>query len=307
MTKFKNTVKNIVLFCIPLIEEIYNLGLACVMLLGLFYIRLIPRVSRDLWQNMTQYQILFTLFQLILIGINIYFLLVILIKIKVKKKSNLIAKITERFRVIIDYFLWILCNFYEFLWKLLDIMAENLFKTESLHYHVLRKLAIILFKDNKFNLYFTILLTLNLLPKILFGTAFFIDVIIYKKLYYTFLTIPFLLISLLEVFLIFIFKHYYDCYYDSISSFMEKTTINTTDGPIIRYRFYPGTEKSVRKYFTNMNDYYNNHYLVLIQIERFISEYKIFKEEIFPYTKILFFLSLLRFLLLLFILFYGVL
>jgi uncharacterized membrane protein (DUF373 family) len=60
---------------LTIILECAQILLGIIMLIGLFYIRLIPRISRDLWENMTDNELIITLVIMLLILSNIYNLL----------------------------------------------------------------------------------------------------------------------------------------------------------------------------------------------------------------------------------------
>ena len=303
--KLLNNIKSFTGKVNSILLEICQLSIAILMLSGLFYIRLLPRVSRELWEHMNHYQLLSTVMKLVLVGLNIYVLLLVLGKLSTKEKSPFLRRLSNIFSVISEYLLWLLCNLYEFVWYILGIVVKKLFNYQRLHYHTIRKLAGLLWKTRTFDLYCYTLITVALLPKIIFVIAFMFDVFFCQQLHYTFLCLPLLLLSLIEKFILFIFSHYLESYEKAIKSFIEETLIETENGPLIKYCFRPGVELVIKEYFTNFKDYYVNHYGVLVETGLFLDYYKNFKENQFPYYQTLLVLSAIRFLLLIFILVYG--
>lgn len=144
-----------------------------------------------------------------------------------------------------------------------------------------------------------------MLPKIVFILAFSYDVLVQKHLHYTFICLPFLLLTLLEKFLLFVFQDFYDINWNNVSSYVKQTTEETSAGPLIRYELALENKYNIPFYFGDFKQLLDDHYLVLEGIGALLTYYKFIKREVFPYYQICLGLCIIRLLLLIFILVYG--
>lgn len=285
---------------------LYQTLFAIFLLIGLFYMRLVPRVSRELWEQMNHYQLLSLVIKMILVVINIYVILVLLEVIKQKKKYTLIEFFKGYFIKFSTYLISLLIDFYNLFWYLVEELAFKFFGFELLHYSVMRKVAQFMITRKHPKLVFYFLITLSLLPRIVFILAFTYDVLVQQYLYYTFLFLPFLLISLIEKFIVFSLWNFHELYWEGTSALVQKTNV----GSFIKYEFIPEyryTPPPSPPKVSDFDDYYDNHYFVLAELDRALNGYKSWKVSYFPYYKTLLWLSIIRFLLLIFMLVYGTL
>lgn len=194
----------ILTFFVNSVKETFHLFFAASLLSGLFYLRLLPRISRDLWENMTNYQLVITTLNIVLLVINIYIILVLLEILPNNKKFKISTKMIDVVYALFHYFGWALQNLYMFVWHITEWVAWNIFKYENLQYQVIRKFAkvVLLFKPKYI---FWFLIAIKFLPKIIFVIAFSYNVFYCKHLHYTFKCLPWLLLPLLKFFFCFFY------------------------------------------------------------------------------------------------------
>ena len=91
-----------------ILTQILHLLLAIIIILFVFYIRLLPRVSRELWEQMNHYQLLSTLLKIGLVMLHIYLLLRLLNNVHSKNTFIIVEQIKQFLTKITDYVTWTL-------------------------------------------------------------------------------------------------------------------------------------------------------------------------------------------------------
>lgn len=251
-----------------IIEHIVNyfkIALAFGMLIGLFYVRLIPRVSRDLWENITDKQAALIILTLVLILINIYSLLNTIFL----KKSD--SWLTKKFIPIIMFIQSCFITLYYTFWGILRLLGHRFFGYDNMHYDWLRWFIKVFIKKEFFMINVVILLGLRYLPRILLLLALMVDVFIYHKFYYTFKFIPFLLLPLLEKVIIFILQDYIDCHFDTVCSFIQYQTISGSEH--VRYSYKPEYANDAIPGIKNFEDFFYNHFEFMVQLKNTLMDY----------------------------------
>lgn len=292
--------------------HIYQLLLAIILLTGLFYIRLLPRVSRELWEQLNHYQLLSLCVTIGFVLINIYITLRLMDVIKKKKSFVIIEQIKVISTNLLRYLTNILINLYNFIWYIMQAIGYGLFKIQLLHYHVIRLIIKFILFRKHVKLLLILLLALDLVPRFLFIFAFLYDVFVQQYLHYTFFCIPLLLISLFEKFILFVFSQFFNLYWERINQYIQVTRIKASSGDTyIQHSFtseysnnnLPPSPPKVESF----RDYYDNHFAVLFELNLALTTYLTWKYQHFPYYKILLVLSVLRLIGLIFMLVYGTL
>lgn len=284
-------------------QEIANLFLAFVIVSSLLYVRLVPRIARDLWESLNYYQIFSISLNIIFLLIELYYILILLTVIKPPKPKLYIEKFLSPFANIGQYIKDILINFYQFSWYILGFLIEKLFGYKLLHYNVIRKVAKHYNATSNFKYYCWSLIAIKFVPKIIIVMAFFVDVIIYKHLDYTFKCLPLLLVSLLEQLFLFLLQDFYYTHLDNVCSFIEKEPIPGTDEA--NFCFIPKFREEPPDFVEDFSDYFFNHYLPLIDLLESIEAYEIWKNTKFPSKPLQLMLCMIRLLLYIYILIYG--
>lgn len=297
-----NDMRNKALFLLTLL---YRIIFALVLLIVLIYFRLIPRVSRDLWQQLNHYQVFSLSIRIAFVVVNIIFILRILNILGTKTSHPIIAYLKTKVEKITEHMTQQLESFYNLCWFIAEELMDRLFNYELLHYKTMLKITKVVLKTKYPKRLLKFLLALDIIPRIIFIVAFAYDVLITQHLHYTFYCIPLLLIPLLEKFIVFTFTHFRDLYWQSTSSVVQKTQVGSSTKysfiPELDDDFLPGPLK-----LKNFMDFFQNHYSVLEELDAVLTIYKSWKTETFPYYKILLIVALLRLFLLLFIFFYGI-
>lgn len=273
------------------------------LLFGLFYIRLIPRASRDLWENMTNQQLFLTLFTITLILLNIYSILKTLGYIK-PKVNKIIEKLTPIINNLIEFLIKSFLMVYNAIWYLIEHVSSRYFNIDCMHYEILRRFLIVANKPKYLKYYALGLLSLQYLPRIVFLLALSVDVFIYQHFDYTFRSIPLLLLPLLEKFIVFVFTDYYESHSDDTYFLMQKQYI--PEKKTFRYSFKPEFENNPPPYVKDFGDYFDNHFKVFSDLEDSLDSYFTLKNNII-FSNLTLFLSISRLTVYIYILFYGIL
>ena len=285
--------------------HILHLLLAIIIILFVFYIRLLPRVSRELWEQMNNYQVLSSVIKIGLVIMHIYLLLRLMGIIEQKNRFPVIVSIKLFLTKISDYFTWTLINLYKFFWYIIETIGMHIYQFPLVKYTFIRKIAKFLLDSQSFNIIFIFLLILSLGPKLIFISAFSYDVLVQKQLNYTFLCLPLLLLTLFEKLILFMFQDFYDNNWNNISSYVKVTKLETPTGPLLKYELTIKDERNLPKILGNFENLLNNHYLVIEAVGVLLNYYQFLKERKLPYYAICLGLCIIRLLLLIFILLYG--
>lgn len=279
----------------------FKIFLAISLGLLLFYLRLVPRTARDLWENITHKQLFLILFTISLIIINIYTICKTWGYIKTKENHKF-QKINEYFsrinKIIIDSFL----VFFESLLYGFQYIAENLFNERYFYYNSLRYFLIYTNKKEYHVFYSIMLLTMTYLPKIIMLLAIVVDVFFYHCFDYTFRCIPLLLVPLIPKIIIFVLNNYYDNFYESIFSIMEKHPSNEPNK--VKFCFKPEFQENPPFFVQDFHDYFRNHYLVLVNLKRSLETFDNLTNRI-KIDTVMLFLMICRLLVYIYILIYG--
>lgn len=282
----------------------FHLFLAVFIIWGLFYLRFLPRVSRDLWHNMTSYQILITVFTICCIAINVYNTAQLMGLVKKQETSIWLLNLLNSLRLLVEYIIDVLVHFYRFVWFVLEFISRHIFKKRCLHYHTLRPLIRSFTNPKQSIYYFYALISLKMLPTIIFVIALSYDVFIAQRFDYTFRCIPLLLIPLLEPLVLFILKDYHQTHVFSLASFLCFIQVPGTR----QFDHYLlGDEKDLPYGAKDFDDFFDNHFRPVDQILVVIEKYEAWKVDVMLSQHIQLILQVIRFSAYVVILFVGVL
>lgn len=280
-TKFKNKTINIL-----------STLLGIIMIAAIFYIRLVPRQARDLWQNMSQYRVVVTLFIVLVISISVFIQLKALGMFQNKQRKFLLY-FTDKITKFVGFFKICLEQAYHF-FILLIFYFCNYFELRFSYIAMLRPVIRSFCNQKNYNKYFVILVGLRIVPLIIFLCVFGFEVVYYRHLEITFKFIPILLVPLIEKVFIFILVDFYDLF-ARYFMFCRSATVKHKESIYYEGRYYSFSEQYNRlsEKFINFNDYFCNYFLVLKEIKRQTDKYKIQSEHV--YIKVFFLLlTLLR-------------
>lgn len=136
-----------------------------IFIIGLYYVRLVPRISRDLLENMTDRQLFFTLLSIFLILLSIYNLLNILFG---QNKPTIFSEIGSKIlRFIISCFKLVYYTF----WNVTQHLVQK-FYDYDLYYNFMRFCIGWFIKKEYFITNTLILLGMRYLPKIILTLAY---------------------------------------------------------------------------------------------------------------------------------------
>lgn len=265
----------------------------------LFYCRLIPRQARDLWENMTHKQLFFALLSIAIILINIYSILKKLGYVKTSEKS---MKIIELIKKGSDFVINSLVTFYELCMNFVDKIAKRFFQKDYFYFHFVRRILLKTYKEKYLRPFAITLFVLNYLPKTIFLCAIVIDVIVFHRFDYTFKCIPLLLIPLIERFVIFVFKHYFDIYHQDIYNLIEKRSLGNGESA---YCYVPEAEETPPDGVKDFKEFFLTYYLPFYRLEYSLERYDAFMKNLKKDNITLFF-AIIRLFVAIFVLIFGI-
>lgn len=264
---------------------------AVFLLSGLFYIRFLPRVSRDLWHNMTVYQILYRLILLGFIISAIIHTLRLIYQIEVKEQSPLLEAYSYPLKVVSNYVYDVLENFYKFIWFVMEKISKRFFNEPCLHFLTLLPLVRSFTNPKYSHYYFWVLFSLKVLPRVIFVMALLYDVFLCKRFDYTFRCIPLLLIPLLEPLFLFILRDYDKTHVFNLASFL---TFQDIPGSDQTRTGLSGKEEDLPYGSKNFEDFFYNYFSPVDYILVTLEKYDDWKIEKMKYYQIQLALQILR-------------
>jgi hypothetical protein len=123
-----------------------------------------------------------------------------------KKEFKVMFYIKKIFAKLSESFVTLYCVLGEFV----ETIAENLFKIQKFQYNSGRQFLLFANKEKYWKYYAIFLLSFNFFPRFLLLFCLMVDVFLYHRLHYTFMCIPFLLLPLISMFIVFCLKQHHE-------------------------------------------------------------------------------------------------
>lgn len=290
-----------------IIDFILNLLIVLVGILliaGLFYIRLIPRQARNLWENMSQYQVAITVFAIIVTLISIYMQLKSM-QIIVRESKGIFLYIGNKVKAVVSLMKFCLRQVYYVFVIILDYIGHYILGIWMPHFYLFRPVIRSFNKYKYYQYYFWGLLVIRILPIVIYISVFGYDVFYCHNLKLSFKFIPILLIPLLEKVFVFILHDYYELHGD-IQEFMQRTNFREKNAIYYQGHYYSYSRhyNVNSKKFKSLADYFINYFLLLRELSFTLEEHTLKNDHI--YIKSLYLLlTVIRLIILFYILVYG--
>jgi hypothetical protein len=296
--------KPAILLMMNKIENIlYNIFLVLIgiLLIGcLFYIRLQSRQPRDLWQNMSYYQLTLILMIILITLVSIYAQLKNMGVINLKSKGIFLTLAIKYQNFITALKICIIQVYYIVLYILTYIPEKYLgFPTAQLS--LLRPVIKVFVNPKGYKIFFACLVIIRILPLTTYLLVFGYEVFISKRLEVSLKIIPILLIILFEKVFIFILSDLYE---------LHKNMFAITKSSKYKHKqsiFYQGRYYSYSRrysYTKSFGYYFDTYFLILKELKKQLDKYKIQIENILL-KGIHLFLTVVRLVIFIYILYYG--